>query len=122
MGAGNNGRPTIIHHNKSTDTYESAMRCIAKTCNLENKSEIHIITNAEPALIAACLKSFSKCSQLRCTRHFEANCKDFLIGMGIKGNMKDAMLDVVFGENGLVEAENKQDLKEKMEGAITLLS
>ena len=62
MGAGNNGRPTIIHHNKSTDTYESAMRCIAKTCNLENKSEIHITTNAEPALIAACLKSFSKCS------------------------------------------------------------
>ena len=45
-----------------------------------------------------------------------------MIGMDIKGNMKDAMLDVVFGENGLVEAENKQDLKEKMEGAITLLS
>ena len=45
-----------------------------------------------------------------------------MIGMGIKGNMKDAMLDVVFGEHGLVEAENKQDLKEKMNNAITLLS
>ena len=32
------------------------------------------------------------------------------------------MLDVVFGEHGLVEAENKQDLKEKMKDAITLLS
>ena len=42
--------------------------------------------------------------------------------MGIKGNMKDAMLDVVFGEHGLVEAESKQDLKEKMKDAITLLS
>ena len=30
--------------------------------------------------------------------------------MGIKGNMKDVMLGVVFGEDGLVEAENKQDL------------
>ena len=45
-----------------------------------------------------------------------------MIGMGIKGNTKDAMLDVVFGEHGLVEAENKQDLKEKMNNAITLLS
>ena len=37
--------PTIIHHNKSADTYESAMRCIVKKCNLENKSEIHITTD-----------------------------------------------------------------------------
>ena len=68
--------PTIIHHNKSGDTYESAMRCIANT----------------------------------------------LIGMGITGNMKDAMLDIVFGEHGLIKAENKQDLTEKMKDAITLLS
>ena len=114
--------PTIIHHTKSADTYESAIRCIVKKCNLENKSEIHTITDGEPALIVACLKSFSKCSLLRCTRHFEVNFKGILIGMGIKGNMKNAILDVVFGEHGLVEAENKQDLKEKMKDAITLLS
>ena len=29
------------------------------------------------------------------------------MGMNIKGNIKDAMLDVVFGEHGLVGAENK---------------
>ena len=37
--------PIIIHHNKSADTYESAMRCIAKKCNLESKIEIYIITD-----------------------------------------------------------------------------
>ena len=94
------------------DTYESAMRSIAKRCDLENKIEIYITTDGEPALIAACLKSFSKCSLLRCTRYFEANCKDFLIRTGIKGNMKDAILDIFFGEHGLVDAENKQDLNE----------
>ena len=113
---------TIIHNNKSADTYKSKMRCIVKKFNLEKKGEIYFITDNEPALIAACLKSFSKCPLLTSTRHFEANCQDFLIGMNIKGNMKDAMLDVVFGEHGLVEAENKQDLKEKMKDAITLLS
>ena len=66
---------------------------------------------------------FSKCSLLRCTRHFKANCKDFLIIMGIKGNMKDAMLDVVLGEHRLVEAENRQGLKgKKIKDGITLLS
>ena len=42
--------------------------------------------------------------------------------MDIKGNMKDAILDVVFGDHGFFEAENKQDLEEKMNNAITLLS
>ena len=102
--------PTIIHHNKSADTYESAMRCIAKICDLEDKSEIYIVKDGELALIAACLKSLRKSSLLRCTRHSEAISKDFLTDMGIKGNMKDAMFDVVFGEHGLVKAENKQDL------------
>ena len=36
--------------------------------------------------------------------------------------MKDAILDVVFGDHGFFEAENKQDLEEKMNNAITLLS
>ena len=34
-----------------------------------------------------------------------------MIGMGIKHKMRDAMLDVVFGELWLVKAKNKQDLK-----------
>ena len=42
--------------------------------------------------------------------------------MGIKGNMKDAILDVIFGDHGFFEAESKQDLEEKMNNAITLLS
>ena len=102
--------PTIIHHNKSAGIYKSAMRwCIAKKCNLENKSEIYILTDDEPALIAACLKGFKKCLLLRRTKHFKGNCKDFLIGKGIKWIIKGAMLDVVFGKHGFVEAENKED-------------
>ena len=87
-----------------------------------SKTKVKTMTDGESALIAACLKRFSKCPLLRSTRHFEANCKDFLIGMGIKGNMKDDMLDDVFGGHGLAGAENKQDLKEKIKDAISLLS
>ena len=86
------------------------MRFIAKKCTLENK-----ITDGEPAMIAVCLKSFSKCSLRRCTRYLEANYKHFLMGMNMKENIKDAMLDVVFGEHVFVGAENKLDLKKKKE-------
>ena len=99
--------PTIIQHSKTADTYETAMRSIAMKCKLENISDMFVITDGEPALIAAILNIFKKCTLLRCTRHFQNNCKYYLKHIGIHGTMKDIMLDVVFGENGLVEAENK---------------
>ena len=81
-----------------------------------------VITDGQSASITAILNIFKKCTLLRCTRHFENNCKDYLKQIGIHGSMKDVMLGVVFGENGLAEAENKLDLKEKMKNALTLLS
>ena len=68
------------------------------------------------------LKNFSKGSLLHCTRNFETNCQDSLIGMGNKGETKYPMSDVVSGEHELVEAQNQQNLKEKMKDAITMLS
>ena len=81
-----------------------------------------VITDGQSASITAILNIFKKCTLLRCTRHFENNCKDYLNQTGIHGSMKDVILGVVFGESGLGEAENKLDLKEKMKNALTLLS
>ena len=70
----------------------------------------------------ACLKGFSKWSLLRCARHFEANSKDFLIGMAIKGNMKYATLDVVSSKHGLVKNENKHNLTKNKRKMLLLCS
>ena len=96
-------------HSKTADTYETSIRSIAKKCKLENTSDMLVKTDREPALITAILNIFKKCTLFRCTRHSENHCKDYLKQIGIHGSMKDVMLDVVFGENGLVEAENKFD-------------
>ena len=109
-------------HSKTADTYETSIRSIAKKCKLENTSDMLVKTDREPALITAILNIFKKCTLFRCTRHSENHCKDYLKQIGIHGSMKDVMLDVVFGENGLVEAENKFDFWEKMKNALTLLS
>ena len=67
-------------------------------CKLENTSDMFVITDGEPALIAAILNIFKKYTLLRCTRHFENHYKDHLQHIGIHGSMKDVMLDVVFGK------------------------
>ena len=50
--------PNIIQHSKTADTYETAMRSIAKKWKLESTSDIFVITDGEPALIAANLNIF----------------------------------------------------------------
>ena len=50
--------PNIIQHSKTANTYETAMRSITKKCKLESTSDIFVITDGEPALIAANLNIF----------------------------------------------------------------
>ncbi len=51
--------PTIIQHDKSEETYDRALREIARKTHLSN-TRIGIITDGEEALIKACKGSFSK--------------------------------------------------------------
>ena len=54
------------------------MRCTVKKCKLEESEELFIVTDGEAALINACEAVFNQCTMLRCIRHFEANCREFL--------------------------------------------
>ena len=113
--------PTIIQHNKDPETYELSMRAIARHCDLKNKENMYVITDGEQALISTCKSSFNKCSMLRCTKHFKSNCEDCLKKIEIPPASAGPMLDVVFGDNGLIEAEDKEDLKKKMKTARKVL-
>ena len=42
--------------------------------------------------------------------------------MGFSSSTEQIMIDIVFGENGLIEAEDSDDLKEKLIKIIALLS
>ena len=112
--------PSLIQQSKDEETYELGIRSVAQKCNLKDE-QISVITDGEQALIKACNRNFANCSMLGCTKHFKDNCEEVLKAIGIAKSEMGPMLDVVFGEDGLVEAENKQDLKEKMRFAINLL-
>ncbi|KAJ8047258.1 Serine/threonine-protein kinase TAO1 [Holothuria leucospilota] len=113
--------PTIIQHDKSEATYDKAIREIARYSSLSDKS-IGIVTDGEVALIKACESNFRRATSLRCTRHFHANCKDFLSSIGIKGLSADPFLDIVFGDDGIVDAVDKDELKTRLKTVKPVLN
>lgn len=106
--------PTLIHHSKTEDVFDTGLRVMSRKTELSS-AKIGIVTDGEEALIKACKNNFPKSISLRCTNHFKENCKDFLKSVGIVGITKQAaLLDIVFGRDGLVEAENKKDLRQRL--------
>ena len=52
---------------------------------------------------------------------FEINCKDFLNSKNIKGDDAQDLLDIVFGDQGIIDSENKADLNKKLESAKDIM-
>ena len=106
--------PTLIHHGKSDETYDRALKEICRKTKLATK-KIGIVTDGEQALINACKANLPKSVRMRCTKHFRENCQDYLRVIGIKSDISQApFLEVVFGEDGLVESTDKIDLEQKL--------
>ena len=113
--------PTIIHHSKSADEYEAGLRPIAKATGLGDQ-EVGIVTDGEQAIITSSKAVFKKNTPLRCTNHFHENCVKALSTIGVRDPAKQApLLDVIFGKQGLVEADNKKHLKEMLKDACPVL-
>ena len=68
------------------------MRCIATKCKLEESGELFIITDGEAALINPCEAVFDQCTMLRCTGHFEVNCREFVKKLGISSSLKEVSI------------------------------
>ena len=93
----------IIQHDKSTPSYDTALSCIAKKLGIE-REDLCIITDGEQALIDACSTCFKNSTMLRCRRHCEANCREVLKKTGVPSSAEEIIVDIVFGESGLIEA------------------
>ena len=113
--------PTILHHEKTEDTFVNALVAIAGKTKLRN-FKFGVITDGEVALINASKNSFPKSIDLRCTKHFLENCKNFLKSNGIRSEHQQApLIDVVFGEDGLIESNDKKDLKERLKNSEMII-
>lgn len=113
--------PTIVHHVKSEETFDRGIREVSRRTGLDHQ-KFGLITDGEVALINACAQNMPESVPLRCTAHFKENCREYLKSIGIKGEIDQSFfLDVIFGNDGLVEAEDKHDLKERLKLATKVL-
>ena len=113
--------PTMIHLEKTEEVFDIGLTTIARKKKTVN-SRVRIITDGKIALINACKSNFHNSLVLRCTLHFKDDCKKFLQSVGITGERNQVpLLDMVFGAEDLIEAEDKQELDTRltaMEGVI----
>ena len=75
----------------------------------------------KPVLMNSSKDAFKKAKLDGCTKNFKANCEEVLNNLGIEKENQRDLLNVVFGEDGLVEVEDKNELQEKMDIAMILL-
>ena len=111
--------PTMIHHRKDFQTYKVlSLTCVAACKGLE-KCRGHI-KDGETALEMPWKSDLPKATSLRCVKHFEGNCKAELYKTGIwEKKSQKFFLDRVFGvqgkEEGIVDAEDKKEVKQKLQ-------
>ena len=105
--------PTIVHHGKSEEVYDIGISSVARKARLTSAT-FGYITDGESALISGCKKNFSNAQDMRCTKHFKSNCEDQLKDIGVAAPFQSAFLDILFGLDGLTEAEDEIDLDERL--------
>ena len=113
--------PTMLHHRKTSENY----RILSSVCatNIKNLNQAKgFVTDGEEPLIQAWSAEIPKAKHLRCFKHFEGNCKEKLRKIGIcSAKDQKKFLNKVFGvygkEEGILDAEDKKDLKNRLQAS-----
>ena len=117
--------PTTLHHKKNFDTY----KVLASTCVSSCKgltAPKGFITDGEEKLFRAWKTELPKATHLRCIHYFQSNCKEKLRETGIReAKSQKVFLNKVFGipekMDGVVDAENKTEVKEQLQNKKEVL-
>ena len=81
-----------------------------------------VITDGDATLIRACKHNFKECISFQCTSHFKESCTRLLKSIEITGDSKQGPFpDIVFGEQGFTEVENKYDLEKRIKKAESII-
>lgn len=114
--------PTAIHYSKSKSVFKKIAAAVTlKTPGLSEKCR-GFITDGEKALHDALSETMKKSTGLRCFNHFRRNCKEKLNSLGIRKQQEQKVfIDTVFGEEGVLGAEDETDLKARIQSSKQIL-
>ena len=111
----------MLHHRKTLENYRiQSSVCAAKIKHLDQARGF--MTDGEEALIQAWSADMPKAKHLRCFKHFEGNCNEKLRTLGIcTSKQQSTFINKVFGvkgkEEGILDAEDKKDLKRRLDAS-----
>ena len=107
--------PMFIHDNSDFDTYSNFFLNLKVKLNDVDTSNLVIGTDDERALVNAIKMAFPDSNHILCTRHLRQNANQKLSDDSVDKYDKKIMMDKLFGDDGLVHADDTICFDEKCE-------
>ena len=98
--------PILIHDNSDFDTYCNFFFNLKIKLNDVDTTNLVIGTDDEQALVNAIKAAFPQSQHILCTRHLRQNANQKLTDDALDKYDKVMILDKIFGEDGLMHAED----------------
>jgi hypothetical protein len=98
--------PSFLHGKSDFETFNAFFSHIGSKFTDEEIHKLIIGSDDETALRKSIRRSLPGSTQIICTRHLKNNVKDYLLRkVGVKDTDKKFIVNVLFGENGLTDAD-----------------
>jgi hypothetical protein len=114
----------FLHGDGKFETYLSffshlygAMSSDILTTQIRTNDTLLTGSDDEKAMVKALEIAFPKSKHIYCTLHIKENVRQRMISIGVSDNKRKALVDMLFGPDGLSLAANEQELDDR----ITLL-
>ena len=114
--------PTAIHYSKNKPVFKKITAAVAMNSPGLSEKCRGFITDGERALHEALSETMKKSTGLRCFNHFRRNCKEKLNSLGIRKQQEQKVfIDTVFEREGILGADDKYDLKARIQSTKQVL-
>lgn len=98
--------PLFIHDNSDFDTYSTFFNHLSTKLMDTDTTKLVIRSDEELALVNAITKAFPDSNHILCKRHLYQNTKQKLVDDCIDKESRQTILDLIFGDEGLVTADD----------------
>ena len=105
--------PMFIHDNSDYESFSNFFNHLRTKLSDTNTDQLVIGSDEEQSLVNAITKAFPQSTHILCTRHLLQNAKQKLIDDSVDKNDRESIISDIFGDNGLVNADDSICFDEK---------
>ena len=112
--------PLFIHDNSDFETYSIFFSHLKIKLSDTDTSKLVFGTDDEKAMVNAITSSFPDSKHILCTRHLRQNANQKLTDAAVDKSDRNMILDKIFGDGGIIDADDTVCFEEKCEEVETL--